>query len=412
MRDNHRKVTEEKKVRILSFIKDSKYHDMFEMYNGIKLMTNDKRALQLFIPPKGIYDQKLIEDWLDFMHERILNVESCNELLDSHSFRFRNPESFIEKFFINYGKGGNNGKSFLTECLRMIYPNMANVAVRQEDIENDKFNSWTARNLMIWLEEAENGKTNYKNHTIEQRVKQLTTKNTNLRGMYAESLAARNWAIVGMNTNQTDLYGLVRGPHPLIPRLVINPPMSKPGLNWNLVKKAWSDRIAMDKKAKSFTENPNFAYSLYHYLAFERIIRNDFSTVRYDGKDKYDFIEKARMGNKNTVEEWFTECHDVLFKERKSRNKIYMNVSVTNANDSYKDYKDRSRNQYAPMKINETMERLGFTMMNTTVKHKGVRLWLIEKKKYDELINRLNDDDDLDVIEFDDDDENFDDETI
>ena len=139
---------------------------MFEMYNGIKLMTNDKRALQLFIPPKGVYDQKLIEDWLDFMHERILNVESFNELLDSHSYRFKNPESFIEKFFINYGKHGGEGKTFLTECLKLVYPNMANVAVRQEDIENDKFNSWTARNLMIWLEEAEKGKTNYKNHTI------------------------------------------------------------------------------------------------------------------------------------------------------------------------------------------------------------------------------------------------------
>ena len=38
-------------------------------------------------------------------------------------------------------------------------------------------------------------------------------------------------------------------------------------------------------KCKSFINNPNFAYSLYHYLKEVRVINDKFSPVRYDGKD-------------------------------------------------------------------------------------------------------------------------------
>ena len=86
-------------------------------------------------------------------------------------------------------------------------------------MENDTFNAWLVRNLLVWMEEAENA--NYQSKAIYQRVKQLTTKKASARGMYCETKSARNWAIYGMNTNSKDLYGLIRGEKSVTDRLVI-----------------------------------------------------------------------------------------------------------------------------------------------------------------------------------------------
>ena len=232
------------------------------------------------------------------MKTLINNPEAFDELLDTQAYRFKHPDAYSAKFFVNYGTGGN-GKSYITACLAKIYPGFANVAVQQQQIESDNFNSWIVRNLLIWMEEAET--TNYKSKAILQRVKQLTTKQASARGMYKEVKSARNWAIFGMNTNQKDLYGLARGKKAVTDRLVI--------LNF---KSGVYAEQELYEKCHRFIDDPNFAYSLYHYLAEERVIREGFNPDRYYGEDKHEFISGVTAENRNSVEDWFVESLDSI----------------------------------------------------------------------------------------------------
>lgn len=390
MREQHKKIKDNETIKIESIFTNNLYLRSFDLYDGIELMTTDENILQLYNPPAGTYDEQLINDWLEFMKTLIENEEGFNELLDSHAYRFRHPNEYIEKFFINYGTG-HNGKSYLAACLASAYPGFANVASTQDQIEKDIFTAWIVRCLMVWMEEAEN--SNYQSKSIQQRVKQLTTKNASSRGMYKEVKSARNWAIFGMNTNQKDLYGLARGDKALIDRLVI--------LNF---KDNVYPAEELNEKCRGFISNPNFAYSLYHYLSSVREIRHGFSPVRYYGQDKYDFIRGATAENKNSVEDWFVECHEGLNHERKNKDgSIDIVIFEKVANESYKTWRSYHKDRQCIQYIKATMEKLGFKRTTTTInKVKGVPIYRIEKTKYDEIMNKLipTVDDDGEEMEF------------
>ena len=226
------------------------------------------------------------------MKEMINNTEAFDELLDSHAYRFRHPTELIEKFFINYGTG-HNCKTFLLACFDLIYPNCANVAVKQQQLESDTFNAWVVRNLLLWLEEAEKGKLNYRERAIQQAVKQVTTLKASARGMYNETKSARNWAIAGMNTNSKDLYGLARSDPATLQRLVII------DFKENLHGEIYNEK-KLKVKCNKFIRDPNFAYSLYYYLAEVRKINENFSPVRYYGKDKQTILDRITMANSIT----------------------------------------------------------------------------------------------------------------
>jgi hypothetical protein len=242
---------------------------------------------------------------------------------------------------------------------------------------------------MVNIEEAE--KSTYKTNVLGTRIKQLTTMNTCARGMYSESTSSRNWAMFSMNTNSEDLYGLTRNDNALISRLVI--------LNF---KQNRMSKKEMNDICQSFISNKDFAYSLYHYLAFDRIIRSDFSPVRYDGKDKFDFINKAKSNNKNSVEEWFTNSHEDIFEKRKYKGEIYMCNSKSYLNQIYSNYKDNHKNDYNVKKIDDFMNEKGFQLVKTTFNEKpGIYVYRMTLDKFNELIEELNNDsvETLDEIE-------------
>ena len=377
MRQQKKQVKDYDSIKVSSVLTTSLYYNRFDKYDGVALLSSNNNILQLYNPPAQTdYDEPLILDWIEFMKERLHNPEALDELLDSQAYRFHHPDEFIEKFFINYGNG-HNGKSYLVACLNEIYPGYANVAASQDQIERDSFTAWIVRNLLVWMEEAET--SNYQSKAIQQRVKQLTTKTASARGMYKEVKAARNWAIFGMNTNQKDLYGLARGDKALIDRLVI--------LNF---KDNNGEDKTFDAKCKSFIKNPKFAYSLYHYLSKVRKIREGFSPVRYYGKDKYDFINGCHVENKNAVEDWFSErCNDETLCHI-NKKKAYVYIKETEANSDYKYWKDGHKQRLCQNSIKETMTKLGFAYCSTTINgEKGVKIYKMDKDKFDELVKRL-----------------------
>ena len=372
----HKKITEEKSIKLFSLINNTKYWRAFARYKGAEILSNNPDIFTLYRPPSTTFhDEKLIIDWMDFMKSRVKYEKPFLELIDSHAYRFRNPMTFIEKFFINYGKG-HNGKSFLVFCLSLMYPGFENSAIQQEQIESDQFNSWITKNLFLWMEEAQN--SNYRSKNIQQRVKQLTTKKTSSRGMYKESTTARNWAIIGMNTNQEDLYGLVRGDQALIERLVI------------LDFKDCDDRYYIDKKCAEFANNPNFGYSLYHYIRYIHQINPSFSPVRYFGEEKEKFINHAKMMNRNSVEDWLAERINENVDTYTSRNIQYVYFQETSANESYRYYKRANESRLCLVSIKETMLSLGFEYIKTTIDDEQMRVYRMKQEKYDELVQKLN----------------------
>jgi len=401
MRNQHKKVQDTYNINSSKLLKQAKYISQFDSFDGIALLSSNPKVLQLYNPPAETqYDKQLILDWIAFMKTLIHNTDAFDELLKSHAYRFRNPDDFIEKFFVNYGTG-NNGKSFLVACLAKIYPGLANSAVRQEQIENDTFNAWTVNNLQINIEEAQ--QSNYKSKTLGQRVKQMTTKNASVRGMYNETKSARNWAICSMNTNKKDLYGLIREDIATTSRLVIL--NFKDNLNGEIYSKA-----EMNKKCHSFIDNPNFAYSLYHYLSKEQDIGNSFNPCRYEGKDKDDFIDAAQGENRNSVEDWLVESYENnveieqkenekiitykdMFRKNKSKaqdGKTYIFILEKDANESYNTWKESHKDRLCLQYIKDTMEKLGFKRTTTTInKVKGVPIYKINETEFQTLITRL-----------------------
>ena len=395
MKDNHHAVKDTISSDTYKLVISPKFKNYATKYKDVSIMSNDKEILSMYRPPaKTQYKPDLIEEWMQFYYDVLYNEEPFTELLDSLAARFRNPNTFIEKFFINYGKG-HNGKSFLTYCLSLLFPNYSNVAVQLEQIENDMFNAWLTENLLVWLEEAQ--QTNYQTKNLDQRIKQLTTKTISVRGMQKQTRSARNWAIMGMNTNSKDLYGLVRGDEALIERLVI------------LHFKDDVDRKYIDTTCATFANDPCFAYSLWYYLMYEHPISDGFSPVRYHGKEKREFIQRAKVEAGNSVIDWLLESHDEVFAQRQTIKGINYRVArERDVNSSYDYYKRSHPNQKCIQRPKDTLMQYNFLFVKTTVKtndriEKGVPMCRITEDNYNSLIERLTlAEDDGEILEIND----------
>ena len=377
MREQKKKVSDSVTIKLSKILTTASYYKYFNMYDNLALLSENKNDLQLYIPPAGNYNRQLIDSWLEFIRSRVVSVNSFNDLLDSHAYRFRHPDELIEKFFINYGKG-NNGKSYLNACFAKVYGSLCNVGCSLAQITGDMFNSWMSRNLLIWMEEVE--ESVYKTKGLSNNVKLLTTKNGSIRGMYKETATSRNWAIVGMNTNQSDLYGLVRADPATISRLVI--------IEW---KDSHDDKKVLNRKCHEFIDNKDFAYSLYYYLKYEHVINEDFTPCRYDGQEKYDFINKSKLSDKNSVELWLSEYIDNIFRSYKVKDVIYKFIEEKYANNSYRQFVKENSIQFPLKAIKDKMIEFGFEYKDTRISGEHIRLYRMTVDDFEKFKNKISD---------------------
>jgi hypothetical protein len=253
----------------------------------------------------------MIEDWIAFMKTCVINEAGLLEELYSHAWRLRNPEDFISKFFIHYSKEGNTGKSFFVSCLASIYGQLSNIGATPYQLSGDKFNSWMFESLFIFIEEAQRSdNNNYETKDLEATIKRITTRNGSNRGMQKVCKADEHRAIVGMNCNTSDLYGMIRTrDEALKSRLVITE-----------FKPNQLSKRELNKITKDFIRDPCFGYSLYRYLKDDLDIPEDYCTDRYEGEDKDQFFEKYKLDerNQNNVDIWLIEQYEELKKEEMS----------------------------------------------------------------------------------------------
>jgi hypothetical protein len=256
----------------------------------------------------------------------------------------------------------------------------ANVAIDPRQLESDQFNNWIYEKLMLHVEEAET--TNYQKHNLDSIVKRITTLNGSGRGVYQETMEKRHWAIFGMNTNKSDLYGMIRGDEALISRLAVVHFKPQGSLDWG----------GMDgtpRLSDKWMKNPNFGYSFKRYLETEYVIPSDFTSVRYYCQDKFDFIADALRKNKTTIDEWLELLHnssDPILHDGKFQ-KIDCKYLIKNQ--CYRHYEQNTRASADKFKAQNFMKVLiekGFVEKNTKLHGESVVILRIETEKWLELV--------------------------
>jgi hypothetical protein len=173
--------------------------------------------------------------------------------------------------------------------LGLLYPKLANVAAEQQQVTG-RFNGWACDLLMLHFEELQND--NYRNKEFETFIKQFTTPTGSGERKFKENGGdEKHNAILGFNTNQPDLYGVIRGDEALISRLALLHFKPKPdNLDWDEVKK---DLLVNDD-----TNLNNIGFTLYTDLKNNYKIPDRFKTSRYYSEDKNKLIEQLRGENK------------------------------------------------------------------------------------------------------------------
>ena len=377
LKEQKKAIKEFKTYSLVNLLTTNTYKDRLTYFDGSAILSNDPRVLQLFIPPVGKYDRSLITDFIEFMKSRVVNEKPLMEELASHAYRLRHKSAFIEKFFIHYEGGeGNTGKSFFNARLGSMYRNYANIAATPEQVVSDMFNAWQKNLLMLHMEEVQN--ENYRNKNMERVIKRLTTLESSGRGMYKETESSKNKAIVGFNTNQPDLYGLVRADKATLSRLVI------------IEFKDYDNSFDWDDMKNKYINDPNFAYSLYKYLLEEFEIPSSFKTYRYHSPEKDEFIKKACHRSKNNVESWLEEANEnELFDKQTWGDVEYYWCKTSYIASSYKEYCRNNCEKFSFKRDNFISQLLSMGFEEKKInagEQRGVRALRIEANKFEELV--------------------------
>ena len=285
-----------------------------KFYRELTLLSDESDVLSDYVPPQGEVDLKFAEDLIAFMRSRVKNKRAFDEEISSHAYRLRHPGAFIEKCFIHHCIEGNSGKSFIAGMLAEMYPRLADVAVKHHQLM-ETFSGWAQDYLMIHVEELEGSE--YADKKFAQTIKQITTRNTSSRKLYKDTVAGENHAIVGLNTNQPDLYGLINPNDPaLISRLVIllfEDPLSP---------QQWREemrKLYICKDEPEYSKNyKKIGASLYYFLKDHYTIIDKYNPSRYYEPEKLEVLKQLRSTTASVPERFMNslgKMDDKQFEE-------------------------------------------------------------------------------------------------
>jgi hypothetical protein len=275
-----------------------------------------------------------------------------------------------------------------------MYHRFAAPALKVGNVSGDK-NGFLVDYLMAHIEELQND--NYRNHFFENLLKILTTKNSDCRKLYKDTVGAINIAIVGCNTNKDDLYGLIRlaVDSPEIQRVVllnfINPlPVSV----WDEFKLS----IGLLDSKNTEEDRRNLGFTLYQYLKHEYKIAKDFNSCRYFGNDKYVLWKQLQSTNKSYIDRWlsrlrFENCTDdidaaykilQILRDRQRNEYVGFSAALKDINASYQCFRRESGDRvtsYEAETIIKILVEKGFKQVKTG----GYPKIRIEKEEWEKL---------------------------
>ena len=141
---------------------------------------------------------------------------------------------------------------------------------------------------------------------------------------------------------------------------------------------------------------------------YDHQISDTFSPVRYHGKEKREFIQRAKVEAGNSVIDWLLESHDVFSQRQTIKGFNYRVARERDVNAAYNLYKQYHPNQKCIVRPKETLMQYNFIFVKTTIKtndkiEKGVPVCRITEDNYNSLIERLTlAEDDGEILEIND----------
>lgn len=290
-----------RKYKIMDLITDISMRPDMKFYDGMELFTSDPHKLSRYVPP--IYpeiDTAWAKRWLEFLRSLVSNQRAFDEEISSHAFRLRYPETFIEKCFVHYSKKGNTGKTTLAWTLSLLYPKLSNPAVNHKQL-TETINGWTTDYMMIHVEELQGNE--YADKSFAQWIKQATVRSASIRKMHQDTVAGQNNAIIGLNTNQTDLYGLATTSDGAVQERLVILDFKDTGMDDVKWMAKYTEYGLNNTHPKFSAQVEKFAASLYHYLRYEYQIVEGFNPNRYYQPDKAAILKRLceESGNLPTM---------------------------------------------------------------------------------------------------------------
>jgi hypothetical protein len=204
--------------------------------------------------------------------------------------------------------------------------------------------------------------------------------------MYRETEDKRHWAILGMNTNKPDLYGMLRGDEALLSRFVI--------IHFKPIPTSFDWQIHVNK----YLKDPCFGYSLKKYLEEDYEIPEDFTIDRCYGGDKKEFITNALKEHRTSADEWFDRLE---FQERTVKKIPYKYILKNEIKSSYDTVVKGNNKTHNTQSLLTFLTDLGFVQINTKIDKKTEVILRIETEKYDKLMEERRGD--MPCEDFDDD---------
>ena len=279
------------------------------MFERTELMSSNPLALSFFRPVR-IKDEEYcparVKEFLDFIETRVLDPRAWQEELASHAYRFRHPDARMVKVFIHFSVTGGTGKTFLMHLFGGLYQGKLAFVGANEQTAQDKYNAWQADTLLAGFEELEN--SNYKNKWFETYLKQATSGKGPIRDMYKAPQNARFRFMLMLNSNQPDLYGMVRGKEPALWSRFVILPFKEEKLDdavWDAVRKKAGIE---DNDIDNYSEGKRiFLGSLYRYLKDEYQLPEGFVPERYYSPARDEFIRHAQEAVDEDMVRFFSE---------------------------------------------------------------------------------------------------------
>ena len=403
MKSKKKKVEEYKYFNLDLIVKRYDLLCKLPSFEEWEIYTSDKNTLSLYQPPPATkYNSELIKNWVEFIKSLVEPdyIPALNELFSSISYKLRNPDSFIRKFFVQYGQG-NDGKSYLISCLEKIFYPFCNTGIKFGQMTKDQFNDWTVKCLLLWMEEVQGNRENVDILQLSELVKQMTTPQVSIRPMYGACKLGENIGIVGLNTNQKDLKGLTRSDDATKSRLVI--------IKYQGCVAYENDaNFDFDEKCLSFINHPDFTWSLYYYLMYEHEIPKGFKTNRYYGKEKEEFIIEANRERKRPIEAFLSDIKMVNEDEennttdelnnyeqnilcityKKGTNKdkeVVLRFKTNDFNITYNRWKNENGSYPVIRDITLELEKKGFIK----IKYRGYYFYVITKNDFESLLKEI-----------------------
>ena len=284
-------------VKPYELVSSQEFQANMAYFDSMSLVSSSPGVLQMFIPPRINDATDEMKQWMNSMAKDIVEMftnlvdplclPSWNEELYSIAYKVQHPHEFVTKFFIHYGDG-DNGKSLWCKLLSMMFLGYSNVGISDEQADG-KFTGYLEDYLLEWFEEIEN--SNYQNERFEKFIKRLTTETVSFEKKGVDPHAGLFRALIGMNTNQPDLYGLVRSKKATRSRLVAV------YFSKGMSQEQWQSKLSrfgIERGNRNKYKN-QFIVGASLWAYFESMeIPKTFYPDRYNGEDRDKLFEKLR----------------------------------------------------------------------------------------------------------------------